>query len=130
MLIVLGKPRIVEGAVGAFLRLAILEGPALVTCRVVGLSHKGRELTSRYRNAPNRKWLGDRHLVLWTLIVIPTRLTCRRTHGEAARWHDHHLGTIRAIFEAVLGLEATFLVADLRRDAVAPLFAKRSRIER
>jgi len=59
--------------------------------------------------------LADRHLVAWEFIRFAS---FERSHDEAARWDDDHLGTFGAILEHFIGLHAAALVPNQPFDTV------------
>src|SRR5205085_774119 len=68
------------------------------------------------REASDRKGTGDRHLMLWVLVLIVLRLPCRRTHSEAAGRNHDHLGAVTALLEDHAWLERTLEFRGERRE--------------
>ena len=77
-------------------------------CLVAGVVDECRELTPRDGMTADGQRLRDRHLVPRAFGIRALWLCIRRSHREAAGWHDHHIRAMLVILEPLALAGARF----------------------
>src|SRR5438445_13300303 len=112
MAAVLGVAGDEEGATLAFLRIVVLEGVAAVASFVPGTGNEGRILIPRDFEPADGKRLLDSRLVLRSFVrrcQVALDIDAARAHQNLTRGDHHHLRTVFAFLEGLMGLKSAFL---------------------
>src|SRR6266700_7630819 len=107
MVAVLGVAGGEEGAILAFLRNVVLEGIAAVAAFVPGAVCEGGKLIAGYFKSAGGKRLFDDCLVLRSFVrrrEAALDIAAARAHQNLTGGEHHHLRTVFAFLEGVLGL--------------------------